>query len=183
MEGDQSRVSYRSSNLTGSLLGEFANYIVGVYEKEGGGESPELGLVNRDPYFSKTFVFPRDYRGLRVEDLTTRGEVISAAIQLWFADDGGRSEGDGDRKEREIGEIRSLLDEAEGNGVSVSEAEVVNALEEREEDGVGEEAQYSWVHLSLFQLYEQHGRCHSWRTETELREKSTHVPGPERLTW
>lgn len=164
------------------LLGEFADYIVGVYEKEDGGESPELGLINQAPYFSKTYVFPRDYQGLRSETLSTKKEVISAAIQIWFAN-GDEQDDERDDTEKKIREIRSLLSKAEQNGVSITETEVVNVLEEREDDDVGEEAQYSWVHLSLFRLYEQHGRCYPWRTETELRKKSTSVPGPEPLIW
>jgi hypothetical protein len=157
------------------LLGEFADYLVGVYEKESGGESPELGLLHNRPYFEKGYMFPRDYQSLLSDGLETPSDVITTATQIRFANDI-----DNDTK---LQKLRALLSEAGTNGIEISETELVEAMEERERDGMEDTAQYSWVHLSLFRLYELHSRCFSWHTESELRERARVVPGPARPAW
>lgn len=157
------------------LLGEFADYLVGVYEKESGGESPELGLLTNQPYFEKGYLFPRDYPGLLGDTLTTESDVVTTAVAVRFADDID--------DETKLEELRGLLAEAQANGIDIIESDLVEALAEREREGMAKPARYSWVHLSLFRLYELHDRCVSWHTETELRERASAVPGPARPTW
>jgi hypothetical protein len=48
------------------LLATYSDYIVGVFEKESGGEAPELGEIDDPPYFDKSYVFPRDYRAVLI---------------------------------------------------------------------------------------------------------------------
>lgn len=145
------------------LFSSFADRLVGVYEKDSGGEAPELGVISHDPYFKKTRVFPRDY-GLDGEPPLAKDDVIRQAVTIWFTADSG----DKTRRQK-LKEIRGLLVHAQENDVSITETEIVEILEQREADGFDEHAHYSWVHLSAFRKFEQHGRCHTWWTTDDLR--------------
>jgi hypothetical protein len=156
-------------------LAEFADHLVGGYEKESGGESPELGLLDQRPYFEKGWMFPRDYTGLTRDALESKADVIDAAIQIYYAPDA-----DDETKRREL---KALVSEAQTFDIDITEQEVVDALRDRDRDALGEIASYSWVHLNLFRKYELHDRCFPWFSEQELRTLATEVPGPARPQW
>lgn len=120
-------------------------------------------------------MFPRDYQTFLSDGLGTEADVITAAVQIRFAD--------GIDENTKLEELRALLSETRANEIDITESEVVEAVEERERDELTEPAQYSWVHMSLFRLYELHDRCFSWQTESELREQTTNVPGPAHPAW
>lgn len=156
-----------------NLLGEAADYIAGVYEKEAGGESPELGFI-RALFVEKTFVFPRDYTGLDSETIETRDDVLAAAVQIYFAEgpDDARREG-----------LLSLLTLAQENGIVITERELTDLLKERKETLDEPPAEYSWVHLSLFKRFDVVDRCHPWTTLSELLDRAELMPGPSRPRW
>ncbi len=164
-----------------NLLGEAADYIAGVYEKESGGESPELGVV-RALFVNKTFVFPRDYTGLTPERLETREDVIQAALAVYYADfDHIGSEQRVVEKKK--AEIASLLTAAQEGGIEITERELTDLIKERQSDIDEPPAEYSWVHLSFFKRFEAIEQCHPWVTMAELRDRADEMPGPERPRW
>jgi len=157
------------------VLCTVADWVVGVYEKDTKGESTELGKIAEDPYFEKSFVFPRDYHHPDTE-LTTKGEFIAAAIATYFDDDLDDAE--------TRAEIESLLAEAEDVGVDVTPREFVTAIQQREAD-LDEVPipTYSWPHLEDFKHFDLAGRCFTWHIEDELREQVAEVPGPDHPSW
>ena len=164
-----------------NLLGEAADYIAGVYEKESGGESPELGVV-RALFVNKTFVFPRDYTGLTRDSLETREDVIRAALAVYYAEfDHIDSEQRIAEKKKE--ELASLLTAAQEEGIEITERELTDLIKERQSDIDEPPAEYSWVHLSFFKRFEAMDQCHPWTTMAELRELTDEMPGPERPRW
>lgn len=164
-----------------NLLGEAADYIAGVYEKESGGESPELGVV-RALFVNKTFVFPRDYTGLTRDSLETREDVIQAALAVYYADfDHIESEQRVAEKKKE--EIASLLTAAHEEGIEITERELTDIIKERQSNIDEPPAEYSWVHLSFFKRFEAMNQCHPWTTMAELRDLADEMPGPERPQW
>jgi len=164
-----------------NLLGEAADYIAGVYEKENGGESPELGIV-RALFVNKTFVFPRDYTGLTRDSLKARENVIQAALTVYYADfDHIESEQRIAEKKKE--EIASLLTAAQQEGIEITERELTDLIKERQSDIDEPPAEYSWVHLSFFKRFEAMDQCHPWTTIAELRDLADEMPGPERPRW
>ena len=164
-----------------NLLGEAADYIAGVYEKESGGESPELGVV-RALFVNKTVVFPRDYAGLTREGLETREDVIQAALAVYYAD---FDHIDSEQRitERKKAEIASLLTAAREEGIEITERELTDIIKERQSDINEPPAEYSWVHLSFFKRFEAMDQCHPWTTMAELRGLADEMPGPERPRW
>ncbi|MDG5820775.1 hypothetical protein [Natronococcus sp. A-GB7] len=164
-----------------NLLGEAADYIAGVYEKESGGESPELGVV-RALFVNKTFVFPRDYTGLTRDSLETREDVIQAALAVYYAD---FDHIDNEQRvaEKKKKEIASLLAAAQEEGIDINERELTDLIKERQNDIDEPPAEYSWVHLSFFKRFEAMTQCHPWTTMTELRGHADEMPGPERPRW
>ena len=70
-----------------TLLAAYTDYIVGVYEKESGGEAPELGEIDDAPYFAKTHVLPRDYTWFTESNIASRTHVLDAALRIHFRDD------------------------------------------------------------------------------------------------
>lgn len=164
-----------------TLLGEFADSIAGVYEKEDGGESPELGVC-RAWFVRKTFVFPRDYTGLARDSLETRSDVVQAALSIYYAD--FESIDDEERvTEKKKQELASLVTVASRRGISITERELTDILKTRMNSVDEEPATYSWVHLSFFKRWEAMGHCHPWTTLEELRERADELPGPERPRW
>jgi len=164
-----------------NLLGEAADYIAGVYEKENGGESPELGFI-RALFANKTFVFPRDYSDLTHDSLKTRQNVIQAALTVYYADfDHIESEQRIAEKKKE--EIASLLTAAQQEGIEITERELTDLIKERQKDIDEPPAEYSWVHLSFFKRFEAMDQCHPWTTIAELRDLADEMPGPERPRW
>ncbi|MDJ1432982.1 hypothetical protein [Halostagnicola sp. A-GB9-2] len=164
-----------------NLLGEAADYIAGVYEKENGGESPELGVV-RALFVNKTFVLPRDYTGLTRDSLETRENVIQAALAVYYAD---FDHIDSKQRvaEKKKAEIASLLTAAREGGVDITERELTDIIKERQSDIDEAPAEYSWVHLSFFKRFEAMDQCHPWTTLAELRDLADEMPGPERPRW
>lgn len=149
------------------LLASYADYVVGVYEQDAGGEVTELGKVSETPYFEKSYVLPRDYCWMTGENFTGKPDVVAAAMTICHNDDLSD-----DEKETKLD---LLTEEATENGIDVTKEEIMDAVREREDDnGVS----YSWVHLNEFRLFELHDRCQPWVTETELRDSVNIVPTP-----
>ncbi len=156
-------------DITFTLLATYSDYIVGVFEKDSGGEAPELGEIDDPPYFDKLYVFPRDYTWVTDTNLTSRHHVIQAAVAIAFTD----ALTDDEKRE----EIASLVDRARGADVDITEQDVWATVRDRESDG-SEPATYSWVHLNKFRKFELHDRCFPWTTEEELRTAVSKLPSP-----
>lgn len=152
-----------------ALLATYSDYIVGVFEKEGGGEAPELGEIDDPPYFEKSYVLPRDYAWITDSNLDSKRHVLHAALEIAFTDDLTT----GDR----LSEIASLVDRAQNTGIDITEGAVWDVIDERTGDG-DEPVTYSWVHLHKFRKFELHDRCLPWTTETELRTAVDELPTP-----
>ncbi|WP_129115951.1 hypothetical protein [Halegenticoccus tardaugens] len=152
-----------------SLLATYSDYIVGVFEKESGGEASELGEIDDRPYFDKSYVFPRDYSWITDANLESKHHVIQAALEIAFTDDLTEDEAHS--------KIESLVDRAQDTGINIAEHEVWDVIDDRadEEEGL---ATYSWVQLNKFRKFELHGRCFPWTTEEELRAEVADLPSP-----
>lgn len=158
-----------------SLLATYSDYIVGVFEKESGGEASELGEIDDSPYFEKSYVFPRDYTWFTDTNLESEYHIIQAAIEIAFADDLTSEE-----KERKIS---SLMDRARDHDIDFVEQDIWDTIAERETENNGV-ATYSWVHLNKFRKFELHGRCFPWTTVQELRTVVSELPAPTpRPSW
>ncbi len=164
-----------------NLLGEFADSIAGVYEKEDGGESPELGVC-RSLFARKTFVFPRDYTGLTRDSLETREDVIQAALTIYYTDFDNIDDKDREQEKKKR-ELASLITAAQREGINISERELTDIIKERTASVDEEPAVYSWVHLSFFKRWEAMGQCYPWMTLEELRDLADEMPGPVRPRW
>lgn len=151
-----------------TLLATYSDYIVGVFEKESGGEAPELGEIDDSPYFEKSYVFPRDYVW-GTDTIDSEHHVIRAAIEIAFTDELT----DGEKRT----EIASLVDRARSSDVDLTEQSVWETIDEREAEG-REPATYSWVHRNKFRKFELHDRCFPWTTEGELRDAVAELPSP-----
>jgi uncharacterized protein YecT (DUF1311 family) len=152
-----------------TLLAAYTDYIVGVYEKESGGEAPELGEIDDAPYFAKTHILPRDYTWSTESNIGSRTHVLDAALRIHFRDDL-------EEHEKQT-ELDALLTRAQEAGISITEQEIQDAIREREDDGT-EPTTYSWVHTNKFRLFELHERCYPWTTETDLRTAVENLPSP-----
>lgn len=151
------------------LLAAYADYVVGVYEQDAGGEVTELGKISETPYFGKSYVLPRDYAWMTRNNLSDENAVVAAAAAVYRNDD---------LDEEEIAEeITSLVDAARRNGVDVERDEVMDAVWRREQVD-DPAASYSGVHLNEFRLFELHDRCQPWSLEEDLRDAVDIVPGP-----
>lgn len=152
-----------------SLLATYSDYIVGVFEKESGGEAPELGEIDDPPYFAKSYVFPRDYAWVSDTNIESKQHVIQAALKIAFVDD---------LSEDEVqSKIDSLVDRAENSCLDIDEQEVWGVIDDRADEGV-EPTTYSWVHLNKFRKFELHDKCLPWTTEDELRTAVAELPSP-----
>ncbi|ADE05206.1 MULTISPECIES: hypothetical protein [Haloferax] len=152
-----------------SLLATYSDYIVGVFEKESGGEAPELGEIDDPPYFEKSYVYPRDYSWVTDAHLESKHHVIQAALEIAFTDDLTEDEA--------ASKIKSLLERAQDTGINIAEDEVWEVLSNRTDTGE-DPAAYSWVHLNKFRKFELHDRCFPWTTEEELRAAVAELPSP-----
>ncbi len=152
-----------------SLLATYSDYIVGVFEKESGGEAPELGEIDDQPFFDKSYVYPRDYVWVTDTNLESKRHIVQAALEMVFTD--------GLTEDEARSEIESLVASAQAAGVTIGEHEIWNVIDER--TGHGEEpATYSWVHRNKFRKFELHDRCFPWATEEELRAAVAELPSP-----
>jgi hypothetical protein len=152
-----------------SLLATYSDYIVGILEKESGGEVPELGEIADPPYFDKSYVFPRDYAWVTDENLDSKRHVIQAALESAFADD---------LSEDEIqSKVGSLVDRAQDSGLDIDEQEVWGVIDDRAGEDEKPET-YNWVHLNKYCKFELHDRCFPWATEDELRALVDELPSP-----
>lgn len=158
-----------SFDITFSLLATYTDYIIGVFEKESGGEAPELGEIDDDPYFEKSFVFPRDYTWVTETKLASKQHVMQAAVEIAFTDELTDDE-------TQL-EITSLVERAQDTDIEITEREVWEVIDERVSDG-NSPATYSWVHLNKFRKFELHDRCVPWTTEAELRTAVSKLPSP-----
>lgn len=145
------------------LLATGADEIIGIYEKDSGGESPELGKVTVT-YFDDIRVLPRGYTGLSADALTTPMAVKEAATEIYHAEEQTNAQ---KRKE-----LRGILETARQKGIDITEAEIVDHLKDRDADSPG----YSWVHLCEFRRLERVGRCHAWQLNQELRDTARSLP-------
>lgn len=151
------------------LLASYADYVVGVYEQDAGGEITELGKISETPYFDRSYVLPRDYCWMTGENFDGKTDVVAAAMAIRDNDDL--------TDDQTEDELESLIAEARESGIDVSKAELNEAVSEREEDDT---VSYSWVHLNEFRLFELHDRCQPWVAESELRDSVDIVPTPSR---
>jgi hypothetical protein len=151
------------------LLAAYADYVVGVYEQDAGGEITELGKISETPYFDKSYVLPRDYCWMTGENFDGKADAIGAAMEIVRNEDLTESQTEE--------ELESVIAEANENGINVSREELADAVDERQEDNT---VSYSWVHLNEFRLFELHSRCRPWVEESELRESVDIVPTPSR---
>lgn len=152
-----------------SLLATCSDYIVGVFEKESGGEASELGEIDDPPYFDKSYVFPRDYVWVTDEHLDSKQHIMQAALEIAFADD---------LSEDEVrSRVDSLVDRAQDSGLDIDEQEVWGLIDDRASAGTAP-ATYSWVHLNKFRKFELHDRCFPWAIEDELRDAVDELPSP-----
>jgi hypothetical protein len=156
-------------DITFSLLATYSDYIVGVFEKESGGEAPELGEIDDEPYFDKSYVFPRDYAWVTDTNLESKQGVVQAALETAFTDD--LSEGETRSK------IESLVGSARDGGLDIDEQEVWEVVEDRT-DGGEAPVTYSWGHRNKFRKFELHDRCFPWTTKEELRTLVDQLPSP-----
>lgn len=152
-----------------AMLATYSDYIVGIFEKESGGEAPELGEIDDPPYFEKSHVFPRDYTWVADTNLESEHHVIQAVIEIAFIDDLTD-----DEKQTEI---TSLVDRAQSHDIDIAEQDVWDVIDDREGEG-SEPATYSWVHRNKFRKFELHDRCFPWTTEQELRAAVAELPSP-----
>lgn len=152
-----------------ALLATYSDYIVGIFEKESGGEAPELGEIDDPPYFDKSYVFPRDYTWFTDSNLDSKRHVIQAGLEIAFTDELTDEETET--------EIASLVDRAQTHHIDLTTQDVWEVIDDRESEG-GELATYSWVHLNKFRKFELHDRCFPWSTEEELRTAVGELPSP-----
>lgn len=151
------------------LLATYADYVVGVYEQDAGGEVTELGKISETPYFDKSYVLPRDYCWMTSENFDGKTDVVAAAMAICDNDDITNDE--------KNDELESLIAEARDSEIGISREELTEAVREREDDDI---VSYSWVHLNEFRLFELHDRCQPWVEESELRDSVAVVPTPSR---
>ncbi|WP_158058431.1 hypothetical protein [Halorussus halophilus] len=149
------------------LLASYADYVVGVYEQDAGGEVTELGKISETPYFDKSYVLPRDYCWMTSANFDGKPDVVAAAMTISYNADLTDDE--------KADKLESLVVEAQETGIDVSKQELSDAVSEREDNDT---VSYSWVHLNEFRLFELHDRCQPWVGESELRDAVGIVPKP-----
>ena len=155
------------------LTATYADWVVGVYEKESGGESPELGVIY-SLYFKKTHVLPRDYAWMSDDKMNSPDEVRRAALQIFFT-----NSLDNDEK---TSELEGLYRVVKDHDISITREEIKETIRQRERADETP-ASYSWVHHSFFRDFERAGRCHPWFTVGELRDQANSIPGPRPPQW
>ena len=155
------------------LTATYADWVVGVYEKESGGEGPELGVIY-SLYFKKTHVLPRDYAWMTDDNMNSPEEVRHAALQIFFSD--------ALTDDEKASELEGLYRVAKEEDIAITSNEIKEVIRQREQTGETP-ASYSWVHISFFRDFERNDQCHPWFTGQELREQANVVPGPPSPSW
>ena len=155
------------------LTATYADWVVGVYEKESGGESPELGVIY-SLYFKKTHVLPRDYAWMTDDNVGSPEGIRRAALQIFFSDDL--------TDEEKASELEGLYRVVKEDDIAITREKIEETIREREQSG-DIPASYSWVHVSFFRDFERTDRCHPWFTGQELRGQANTVPGPRPPRW
>lgn len=148
------------------LLCIYADYIAGIYEKDGGGEINELGTITDGGYFEKTWVFPRDYPWLTEDDIESKPDLHAATAAV--LDNSNLS-----KKEKEV-KINELIDSARKNGISTSKTEVIDTVRARLKSSPA--VDWSWPNCTDFALYRKANRCYPWATEDDLRTAVLEIP-------
>jgi hypothetical protein len=171
----QGRTDPLEFELKFHLLTEFADLNVAIYEKDSGGEAVELGLLRHDHCFAQTVVLPRDYYGVGQSTFDTKDEVLEVARHIAFAADLNDSQ--------KKTELRGLLATARNNGIQITEHELTESLDEELGGRNADEPSYSWVHLALFRRFEEANRCHTWHSESELRDRVTRITVDSPKRW
>ena len=149
------------------LLTAFADHVIGVYEKDSGGEAVELGLLRQGQCFPRTAVLPRAYYGVGRGTFDSREEVLRVARHVAFAADLP--------DERKIDELRGVIATAREAGIDITEHEMTVALEEARAEREEDTPAYSWVHLAVFRQFEEAGRCYPWFSKEQLREHAQQI--------
>lgn len=155
------------------LIATYADWIAGVYEKESGGESPELGVIH-SLYFKKSHVLPKDYAWMTAGNVDGPDAVRRAALEIYF-----NEELDDEDKKAELEGLYRVVKE---NDISITSQEIEETISERMQSD-DSPATYSWVHISFFRDFERTGQCHPWFTDRELREQAAAIPGPSPPRW
>ena len=155
------------------LTATYADWVIGVYEKESGGEAPELGVMHA-VYFEKTHVLPRDYAWMTGTNVDSADAARRTALEIFFNQDLTDEE-----KEAELEGLYRIIKE---NGIGVTAEELKELIRRREVNGEGPTT-YSWVHMSFFRDFELADQCHPWYTKDELRTQACVVPGPAHPRW
>lgn len=163
----QGRTDPLEFELKFHLLTEFADLNIAIYEKESGGEAVELGLLRHSHCFAQTVVLPRDYYGVGQHTFEAKNEVLEVARHIAFADDLN----DTQKKT----ELRGLIATARDDGIQITEHELTEFLDEELAERDADDPSYSWVHLALFRRFEEANRCHTWHSESELRERIAQI--------
>lgn len=99
--------------------------------------------------------------------LETPADVFAAAGDVYYNDDLEADDVDE--------ELDTLVAVARTSSMGVTKADVLDCIEERE-DADKDAVSYSWVHLSVFGLFELHGQCLPWATTDELRSVVDEIP-------
>lgn len=149
------------------LLATYADYLVGVYEQDAGGEVTELGKISETPYFEKAHVLPRDYTWLTARKISSEAELLAAAVAIIENDDLSESE--------TSRELARLVETTTDRGIATTEDELRERVRDRTEQG-SDVPSYSWVHLNEFRLFELHDRCYPWSRVENLRDTVENVP-------
>ena len=157
------------------MLTQFADLNVAIYEKDSGGEAVELGLLRHEYCFTRTVVLPRDYYGTGQSTWDTKDDVLEHARHIALADDLD----DAQKKT----ELRGLLASARDAGITITEHELTEYLDAELAKRTVEDPAYSWVHLALFRRLEQAGRCHTWHSESELRDLVKRIARDSPTEW
>ena len=155
------------------LTATYADWVVGVYEKESGGESPELGVIY-SLYFKKTHVLPRDYAWMTDDKVNSPDEIRRAALQIFF--------NDGLDDDEKASELEGLYRLVKDKDIDITREEIEETIRQREQANETP-ASYSWVHHSFFRDFERTDRCHPWFTVGELRDQANTIPGPRPPQW
>ena len=147
------------------LAATLADWIVGVYEQEAGGEAPELGKLS-EVYPTKTYVLPRDV-SIEAKHIEKREEALATATALYFDEETAHPE------KKKL--LQELVTAARSNGADISGKDIADFLLRRGKEGY-KKCNYSWVHLQEFQFFDRNRRCLPWTTDEGHRLQARRVP-------